>query len=136
MAFHKKSRKKFKNTVKEILDRRCSLGLEKCKSKLRKFITGWANYFKYGLSKSERLELDQWIRRRIRQMYWKIWKTPGTRIRALVKFGIPKDLAYQWGNSSKAYWRIAGFKVLSISLTGKRLESQGGWVWLEDCCSW
>lgn len=47
-AVYKKSRKKFKNTVREILDRRCPLGLGKCKSKLRKFITGWANYFKYG----------------------------------------------------------------------------------------
>lgn len=135
-AVHKKSRKKFKNTVREILDRRCPLGLEKCKSKLRKFITGWANYFKYGLTKSGRLKLDQWIRRRIRQMYWKIWKTPRTRVRALVKFGIPKGQAYQWGNSSKAYWRIAGSWVLSSSLTVKRLESQGGWVWLENCRAW
>lgn len=58
-AVYKKSRKKFKNTVREILDRRCPLGLEKCKSKLRKFITGWANYFKYGLTKNERLKFEQ-----------------------------------------------------------------------------
>lgn len=135
-AIHKKSEKKFKNAIRVILDRRCPKGLEECKVTLRRFVVGWANYFCLGMSKSRRKDLDSWIRRRIRQMYWKIWKKPRTRIRALIRFGIGKDNAYQWGNSSKGYWRISDSWILHRSLTVKRLSAEGRWTWLENARQW
>lgn len=38
---------------------------------------------------------------------WKSWKRIKTRIRNLIRCGIDKRKAYQWGNTSKGYWRIA-----------------------------
>ena len=136
LAIYKKSEKKFRNAIRIILDRKCPKGLEECKTTLRRFVVGWANYFCMGLSKSRREKLDEWIRRRIRQMYWKIWKKPRTRIRALIKFGISENKAYQWGNSSKGYWHISNSWILRRSLTNKRLSEQGKWTWLENACQW
>lgn len=128
---HQKAVDKYKRTVKKILDRRCPKGLEETKKKLAAYVTGWYNYFRMGMSKSKRRELDGWMRRRIRQMYWKIWKKTITKFRALVKLGVDREKAYQWANSSKAYWRVAGSWILSSTLTNKRLKELG-WVGLED----
>jgi RNA-directed DNA polymerase len=47
---------------------------------LRRYAVGWMNYF--GVSKTYRqvLELEDWIRRRVRLYYWKQWKRPRARM--------------------------------------------------------
>jgi len=37
------------------------------------------------------LELEDWVRRRVRLYYWKQWKRPGTRRRHLMALGISKE---------------------------------------------
>ena len=84
-----------------------------------------------GIRKSLVTTIDGWTRRRIRQMYWKTWKKISTRIKELEKLGINKDKAYQWGNSSKSYWRIAGSFILCKALTNKAIKEKG-WSLLSD----
>lgn len=134
-AVHPKKIKAFKARVKTELDRRCPRGLDRTKRQFAVFIKGWLGYFFAGLSKSRREDLDQWIRRRIRQLYWKIWKKPRTRIAALRKLGVSQCRAHEWGNSSKSYWRISGSWVLSTSLTNTRL-GELGWTWLSNARDW
>lgn len=135
MAVHRKKRKAFEQTIKSILDRRCPQGLDQCKKELATYLRGWANYFYMALSRSRRQEYDQWIRRRIRQLYWKIWKKPKTRVRALVKLGVTPSKAYEWGNSSKSYWRTAGAWILTTSLKNGVLKNLG-WMWLGTARLW
>ncbi|MCB2297298.1 group II intron maturase-specific domain-containing protein [Clostridium tagluense] len=40
---------------------------------------GWINYFKIADIKSLLKTVDQWMRRRIRMVYWKQWKKVRTR---------------------------------------------------------
>jgi len=44
--------------------------------KLRQYMRGWIGYF--GISEYYKPipTLDQWIRRRVRMCYWKMWKRP------------------------------------------------------------
>jgi len=44
--------------------------------KLRQYMRGWIGYF--GISEYYKPIpiLDQWIRRRVRLCYWKMWKRP------------------------------------------------------------
>ena len=69
--------------------------------------------------------MDKWLRRRIRMCIWKSWKKPSTRVKNLVKCGIKPYLAYQWGNSSSGYWRIAGSPIMSRAANDKNLRIAG-----------
>lgn len=43
--------------------------------------------------------LDEWIRRRLRMCMWKQWKKPRTKIKRLISLGVPRNKAYEWGNT-------------------------------------
>ena len=130
-SVHRKSLAKLKVKIKELTDRRCPKGWSTTKTELNTVLRGWFNYFRLGIRKSLVTTIDGWTRRRIRQMYWKTWKKNSTRIKELEKLGINKDKAYQWGNSSKSYWRIAGSFILCKALTNKAIKEKG-WSLLSD----
>ena len=56
------------------------------------------------------------VRRRLRQVRWKEWKTIAARRHNLRIRGIPERNVRKWGASSKGYWRAAGSKILQVSL--------------------
>ncbi|XBD02633.1 hypothetical protein ABFG93_21790 (plasmid) [Pseudalkalibacillus hwajinpoensis] len=47
---------------------------------------------------------------------WKEWRLPKTKVRKLMKLGATAQKAYEWGNSRKAYWRIARSPILHKAL--------------------
>lgn len=130
-SVHRKSLAKLKVKIKELTDRRCPKGWSTTKTELNTVLRGWFNYFRLGIRKTLVTTVDGWTRRRIRQMYWKTWKKISTKIKELEKVGINKDKAYQWGNSSKSYWRIAGSFILKRALTNKTIKEKG-WNLLSD----
>jgi RNA-directed DNA polymerase len=62
---------------------------------------------------------------------WKQWKKPKTKIKRLVSLGVPKDKAFEWGNTRNGYWRIAGSPILQRSLDNNYWKSMG-WKSLLD----
>jgi RNA-directed DNA polymerase len=83
---------------------------------VNRFSVGWAAYFALADTPSPFEELDQWLRRRLRQIRWKEWKRYQTRRRNLQALGIPERTAREWAGSRKGYWRIAGSWILSRAL--------------------
>lgn len=69
--------------------------------------------------------LNEWIRRRIHQIFWKQWKKIKTKHDNLVRLGIGNKKAWKWANSRKGYWGISGSQVLAMSLTNEYLVSIG-----------
>ena len=69
--------------------------------------------------------MDKWARRKVRCGYWKCWKRVGTRLRALVRLGVSRGRAWQWANSRKAYWRVAGSGILDRALGNAKLTELG-----------
>lgn len=124
---HSKSLIKLKGKVRIITSRSNGWSLDYRRYCLKVLITGWVNYFKLADMKMLLLEIDEWCRRRIRSMYWKQWKKVRTKLRALIKLGIPKDKAWEWANTRKAYWRIAHSWILTRALGNAKL-SELGWV--------
>jgi RNA-directed DNA polymerase len=56
---------------------------------------------------------------------WKEWKSCRTRIKNLIKLGINKGKAYEWGNTSKKYCRVAHSPILCRTLDNKFFERAG-----------
>jgi RNA-directed DNA polymerase len=99
----KESLKRMKRKVQEITSRKMSYSIEYRVEKLNQYLLGWCGYF--ALSDTETIfeKLDGWIRWRLRMCLWKNWKKPETKIRNLIRLGVPKQKAYEWGNSRKGY---------------------------------
>lgn len=85
-------------------------------NKLAEVIRGWVNYFKLANASSIMQTLDKMIRMRLRISTWRRWKWVRTRVTNLQKLGIPRRLAYMWGNSSKGACRIAHSPILHQTL--------------------
>lgn len=122
---HGKSLKKFKDKVKEITSRKQARPMEQILINLRKYTTGWLGYYSIADMNTKIKSLNEWIRRRIRQIFWKQWKRIRARCDNLIKLGITEGKAWEWANSRLGYWRIAGSWILDRSLTNKYLASIG-----------
>ena len=124
-SVHAKLRRKLRFQLKSIINRKLIGGLRVVQQKLSMQLGGWFNYFRLGIRKSLVRDLDGWLRRRIRQIYWKQWKRIRTKYEKLRKLGISHEKAYEWANTSKSYWRVAGSAILKTTLTNKVLRSEG-----------
>ena len=128
---HQKSKDKCVKRLKEITSRNRGQSLKAFRKQLSEFVRGWVNYF----LKSDMIgfvqETDQWLRRRIRQIYWKQWKKNRTKYKALKWLGVSPSVAWQHANSRKSYWHIAKSWILAKTLTNRFLQEMG-WVCLGD----
>jgi len=122
---HAQSVKKFKKKLKEITGRSNAMSMSQRKVKLKQLITGWVNYFCIADMRKLVATLDEWLRRRIRMCLWKQWKRIKTKHDNLVRLGMKNFKAWEYANTRKSYWRIAGSPVLSRTITNKCLMKWG-----------
>lgn len=122
---HYKSLKKAKEKLKLLTKRNRGRNVRAVMREVKVFIRGWLGYFHVADMKRTMQSWDEWLRRRFRMYIWKQWKKPKTKVANLRKLGVPADKAFQWGNSRRGYWRIAGSAVLQRSITNERLAAAG-----------
>ena len=120
---HSKSVEKMKNKLRELTDRNNAWSNEYRIQKLQQFIRGWVNYFKLADMKKLMKETDEWLRHRIRAIYWKQWKKVRTRLRKLRSLNLPKSVVVELANCRKGTWRSA--LALNQALTNKVIASHG-----------
>jgi RNA-directed DNA polymerase len=125
IRIHPKSITKMKAKVKELTSRSNGLGNEDRAMKLRRYIMGWVNYFKIADMKKLLQITDEWMRRRVRMVYWKQWKRVKTRFAMLESFGIQKQKAWEYANTRKSYWRTSYSPILSKSLDNSTIKGLG-----------
>jgi RNA-directed DNA polymerase len=120
-----KAHARFKQRVREITRRNRGRRVQDVIDELRRYVTGWLNYFGLSDTYSALLELAEWVRRRVRLYYWKQWKQPRTRRRHLLALGIPREEVHMATRSRKGYWRMSANSILQRALTNRRLHEQG-----------
>ncbi len=76
--------------------------------KLNRLTTGWMAYFWLADAEPVFRSLDGWLRRRLRQVRWKEWKSTAAKRHNLRIRGISESNARKWAGSSKGYWRVLG----------------------------
>ena len=108
--------KRFKTRIRELTGRNTGRSLEQMIRPLKRYLTGWESY--YGLNQWPSLTrpLNMWIRRRLRSVLWKQWKTGGRRYKELRSRGVGKDLAAQTVGSCHKQWRISCSPALNKAL--------------------
>jgi RNA-directed DNA polymerase len=109
------ARERAKDRLRRLTSRRWGVSTERRIREINRFTVGWtANYRLADTSRPARI--DEWLRRRLRQVHWKEWKRTRTKRRNLCALGILEREAGEWAGSRKGYWLIAGFARLRSGL--------------------
>lgn len=120
-----KAHARFKRRVREITRRNRGHRVKDVIDELRRYVTGWLNYFGISHTYNQVVELAEWVRRRVRLYYWKQWKQPRTRRRHLLALGIPREEVHMATRSRKGYWRMSANSIVQRALTNRWLHEQG-----------
>ena len=120
---HPKAVRKMKDRIREITGRNKGWSNDYRRQKLAEHVRGWINYYRLADMKGLMTETDEWLRRRIRAIYWKQWKKVKTRYRNLRALKLEEWQVHQIANSRKGYWRTA--QMLSVALTNKIIARLG-----------
>jgi len=107
----------FKVKVRELTGRTRGRTMVQIVRELRTYILGWRGYFGFAEVTSPFLDLDKWIRRRLRSYHWKQWGRRGYR--ELRKRGISRDLAWNTAKSAHGPWRLSQSPALAIALPAR-----------------
>jgi group II intron reverse transcriptase/maturase len=122
---HEKSLKRLKERLKAITSRKRSGTIERLLQEITRLMNGWLGYYRIADVKKYLQGISEWLRRRIRQLYWKRWKRVKTRYENLIQLGVPRNKAWQWANTRKGYWCIAGSWILTTTMNNRYFETLG-----------
>ena len=86
---------------------------------------GWISYFRLAGVASTFEELDKWLRRRLRCILWRQWKTPKTRARQLIRLGLEKERAHKSANNGRGSWWNAGASHMHQGVPNRLLQKLG-----------
>jgi len=120
-----KAYRRFKERIKEITSRSWGVSMPRRLDELRRYAVGWLNYFGISHTYRQVLELDQWLRRRVRLCYWKQWQRPRTRRRHLISLGIHPDEVMKASRCRRGYWWMSGNGIVQRALNNAWLREQG-----------
>jgi len=99
--------------------------LEEIIRRVNQYTMGWMGYFRLADTPTVFHEVDEWLRRRLRQLLWKRWKRPKARRRNLEALGVPPKTAREAAGSGKGYWRLAASPPVQQALSNAFWRSQG-----------
>jgi RNA-directed DNA polymerase len=112
----------FKRRVRRLTGRSWGISMQNRYGHIRTYIRGWINYFGIGMRYNDAVELDHWLRRRIRMCYLKQWGRARKRIGELIRLGSPKHQAILTGLSRKGYWHLAKTYATNCGLSKEYLQ--------------
>lgn len=119
------SLERFKEKVRQLTNRNHSMNFEKRVENVSKYLRGWKGYYGFCQTPSILMDLDCWIRRRLRCVLWKQWKTYKRRKAELIRRGVGRDLAHTSAWSSKGPWNICHTPGVRIALCNAFFDSIG-----------
>lgn len=132
--WHPKTVLKFKQQVRRLTNRNWGVSMHYQLFKISQYLRGWINYFGIASGYQRCVDLDHWIRRRVRMAYWRQWRRPRTKVRSLMRLGVHVQAAVACGITSKGPWRSAKTPGVNQALSLDYLKSEGlyslrdGWI--------
>jgi RNA-directed DNA polymerase len=105
-----------KNRIRSITRRNRGIGLERMIGELNSFLSGWVVYFRHAAMKSHLVELDGWIRRKLRCVRLKQCKRVKPMVDFFVRQGVSPRQAWCTALSGKGWWRKSGTPVANQAM--------------------
>ena len=119
-----RTKERFMEKIRQLTKRTRSGKLENILSEVNRYTRGWIIYFRLAATPSVYQELDEWTRRRLRQLLWKRWKHGTTRYRELVRLGVPNERA-ALGATGKSPWHMSHSPVVHEALSNAFWRNSG-----------
>jgi len=116
---------RLKISIRQLIRRGRGWQLDRVIGELTPKLRGWGNYFKLSEVKTVFEELDGWIRRKLRNLLWRQWKDPQTRLRNLRNRGISEDSARRTALGGRGPWHSSGTKAMNFALPQKFFDDLG-----------
>ena len=88
-------------------------------------LRGWVNYFHLVGNTTIFLDLDSWLRRKLRAILWRQWKRNHTRAKNLIKLGLSADASWRFVRIERGPWATAGTNVMHRVLRNSYFEDLG-----------
>ena len=114
-----------KERVREITSRNRGRSIGSVFKELRRYLTGWKEYYKLAETPYVFRGIDTWIRHRLRAMQLKQWRQGTTVYRELRARGVPDHPAAAAASHAKRWWLTAAHKALNIALPNSYYDQMG-----------
>ena len=93
-----------KEKIRQITGRNGGRSIQAVVEEMKAYLPGWRNYFALAETAGIFREMDEWIRRRLRQIHLKQWTRGKTIYRELVSRGVPEWVAGPIAANSRRWW--------------------------------
>lgn len=118
--------KRFKAKVKMLMRKGRGRNLGRfIREDLNPLLRGWINYFGAAETKGILDELDSWIRRRLRNIKWRQWKSPRTRRKKLMEEGLHETTASLSAYNGHGAWWNSGASHMNLAFKKKYFDYLG-----------
>lgn len=117
--------KKLKAELKRITKKTIPMSFDERIKRINYVLRGWLNYFKHASMYNKLVELDSWLRCRLRYCIWHHWKKPNKKMRSFIRLGKSQGEAYAWSRTRLGGWRVACSPMLGTTITITRLKQRG-----------
>jgi group II intron reverse transcriptase/maturase len=120
----RRTRERFMEKMRYLTRRTRTGKLEDIVNEVNRYTRGWIGYYRLATTPSVYEQLDEWTRRRLRQLLWKRWKRGATRLRELVQLGVPPERA-RMGATGTSPWRMAHCPPVQEALSNAFWRNSG-----------
>jgi RNA-directed DNA polymerase len=117
--------RQLKKRVRELTRRTRGVSLQHMIWRLALYLQGWRAYFGFCETSAVFRDLDSWIRRRLRCVIWKQWKTFRRRRNGLIARGLDERAAAFAAFRSNGPWRLSHTKVVNLAFPNAYFDSLG-----------
>jgi RNA-directed DNA polymerase len=107
LGIGRKSLGRAKDRLREATRRNRGISLERRVAEANRFIVGWVTYYRDARCRNTLLDLDGWLRRKLRCLRLKQCKNPSSIAGFLRKNGVRERPARQLASSGKGWWRLS-----------------------------
>jgi len=114
-----------KERLRQLTGRSRGVSLEQVIGEINQFVVGWVTFFRHAACKRHLLDMDQWLRRRLRCLRLKQCKRTKTIAHLLQQLGVPKDRAWVGASSGKGWWRCADTPPIHEGMSAAWISSLG-----------
>lgn len=120
-----KTLERLKDKIRQLTKRNRGRSLEQVIGELNSYLNGWINYFRLASAKSLLVDMDSWIRRKLRCYKLKQKKRGSSIIKLLMGLGVSEKEARQIGSSGKGWWRLSLTYAVHRALDNEWFKQQG-----------